>query len=60
MIVRMGSLSGAEALGLASELGSVEIGKSAKLAIVRLPSGSQPTLAAILGDPTSTVQPLLQ
>ncbi len=39
VVLRMGTLNGAKALGLASEVGSLEPGKRADLAIVPLPDG---------------------
>jgi len=47
-IVRMGTLAGAEALGIAHEYGSITPGKRAKLAIVTLPPNASEPLVAIL------------
>lgn len=38
-IVRLGTLGGAEALGRVSEIGTLEVGKAANLAVVSLPEG---------------------
>jgi imidazolonepropionase-like amidohydrolase len=39
VILRSATLAGAEALGFASELGSIDPGKRAQLLAVRLPAG---------------------
>ena len=50
VIWRMGTLSGAEALGIAHEYGSITPGKRARLAIVTLPANATEPLAAILSS----------
>jgi len=57
-ILRIGTLSGADALGLQNDFGSIEVGKSARLALARFPSGQTPTLEALLGGPATTVTPI--
>jgi cytosine/adenosine deaminase-related metal-dependent hydrolase len=47
-ILRMGTLAGAEALGIASEYGSITPGKRAALAVVPLESSSGSALEAVL------------
>jgi cytosine/adenosine deaminase-related metal-dependent hydrolase len=47
-ILQMGTLAGAEALGIAHEYGSITPGKRARLAVVTLPSNADDPLAAIL------------
>ncbi len=48
VILRMGTLAGAEALGIAHEYGSITAGKRARLAVVTLPPNASDALAAIL------------
>jgi cytosine/adenosine deaminase-related metal-dependent hydrolase len=40
--MRMGTLAGAEALGLAERLGSITVGKKARLAVVRVGQSTDP------------------
>ena len=47
-VLQMGTLAGAEALGIAHEYGSITPGKRARLAVVTLPSNAGEPLAAIL------------
>jgi cytosine/adenosine deaminase-related metal-dependent hydrolase len=47
-LLRMSTLSGAEALGLADYCGSITAGKSGRLAVVPLADGKQLPLEAIL------------
>ena len=56
-ILRMGTLAGAEALGLDGDLGSITPGKSARLVMASLPAGGQAALAAIL-ESASTILPV--
>ncbi|HZN34991.1 MAG TPA: amidohydrolase family protein, partial [Pirellulaceae bacterium] len=56
-ILRMGTLAGAEALGLDGDLGSITPGKSARLVMASLPAGGQAALAAIL-ESASTIVPV--
>jgi len=49
-ILRMGTLAGAEALGIADDYGSITPGKKAALAIVSLPAGTRSPLEAILNE----------
>jgi imidazolonepropionase-like amidohydrolase len=55
-ILQMGTLHGAEALGLAERLGSISPGKKARLAVVPLAGESDPYAAILHTD--SAVQPL--
>src|SRR5207249_2592836 len=47
-ILRMGTLAGAEALGIAGQFGSITPGKSATFAVVPVPGGAEPPLEAVL------------
>jgi cytosine/adenosine deaminase-related metal-dependent hydrolase len=47
-ILNMGTLAGAQALGIADRLGSITPGKLARLAVVRLEAGSPQSLESIL------------
>jgi cytosine/adenosine deaminase-related metal-dependent hydrolase len=49
-VLRMATLSGAEALGWADETGSLEAGKSADLAVVPLPDHDNEAHALVLGS----------
>jgi 5-methylthioadenosine/S-adenosylhomocysteine deaminase len=51
----MGTLNGARALGLEAELGTLEPGKQAKLAIIRLGNANVGDPYAELFDPASRV-----
>jgi cytosine/adenosine deaminase-related metal-dependent hydrolase len=53
-ILRMGTLSGAEALGIAFEYGSIKPGKRAELLVVPLSTTSGPVEEAILQADLST------
>jgi len=55
-ILRIGTLSGAEAFGLDRELGSIEVGKSACLAMAQLPPGGGPPLETLFSG-SVTVEP---
>lgn len=57
-ILRMGTLAGAEALGLVGELGSITPGKRAQLVIAPLPPDGRPTLGEILAESAAGVRPL--
>jgi cytosine/adenosine deaminase-related metal-dependent hydrolase len=48
VILRMGTLGGAEALGIAHEFGSITPGKRARLAVITLPPDTSDPLAVIL------------
>lgn len=50
-VVRMATLNGAAALGLANRFGSIEPGKSARLLVVPLDSGDDDPFAAICSEP---------
>jgi cytosine/adenosine deaminase-related metal-dependent hydrolase len=51
-VLHMGTLAGAEALGLAERMGSITAGKKARLAVVRL-HGERDPLTAILHSDTA-------
>jgi imidazolonepropionase-like amidohydrolase len=55
-ILQMGTLHGAEALGLAERLGSISPGKKARLAVIELKDASDPYAAILQTD--AAVQPL--
>jgi cytosine/adenosine deaminase-related metal-dependent hydrolase len=59
-ILRMGTLAGAEALGLAAEFGSLTPGKRAKLAVVALPSDCRQSLEWMLHAPDVAARPLME
>jgi cytosine/adenosine deaminase-related metal-dependent hydrolase len=49
-ILRMGTLDGAEALGISDEFGSITAGKRAALAVVPIDSAARDPLASLLGS----------
>jgi aminodeoxyfutalosine deaminase len=55
ILLQMGTLNGARALGLEAELGTLEPGKQAKLAIIRLGNANAGDPYAELFDPASRV-----
>lgn len=55
-VLRMGTIEGAQAIGLGDEIGSIEVGKQADLILVDL---SEPNLVPALDDPIRTIVPNL-
>jgi cytosine/adenosine deaminase-related metal-dependent hydrolase len=50
-VLRMATLNGANALGLADRLGSIESGKLAELIVVPLPAGTEDPVEAVCAGP---------
>lgn len=55
-VLRMGTIEGAQAIGLGDSVGSLEVGKQADLIVIDV---TQPNLLPILGDPIRTLVPNL-
>jgi cytosine/adenosine deaminase-related metal-dependent hydrolase len=59
-ILRMGTLAGAEALGLEAEWGSLTPGKRGELSVVDLPADCRGPLEWMLHTPSAVVRPLIE